>query len=1406
MRKKIRSNKSFFNKYGKLFFFSFLFVLSIGVSLYFVFASDDSDQNKFTVSNIKISNLVDGSEPWDSDNSAGNDSNGNNGIVRNFDSINYEVSFDLGPKPGQSVNMSVNRTVIVDFILPTAIDGNVIAGTSNSNSSLTKVFGNYSYAEFTLSLTPGTNRINFSLSDINATNGTVLSPIIAIKESTDNDKFAIEQLSYAQRDGSYNAVESLLNKSTTCTNTIDGSNSCSVSVTGVTDYFINLYQGSTIKDDMVTNFPIGIMVGLNGRKIGTEDKGKKGLLVPTQIDFDIKTTTTTDNAGNLVNFIENSARSYKQNGLNYKVYIDSNNSIEMPEVYNGDEVGNGDIEVINSENGIIKLRLSNIKNNLKLLDGTNMYYLSTNAFEFSSERTSDTIDRNIGNININVNAYDSNKSYSSIDVVDYYSRFVGTYESKIDLFDSKDDTMDSKNQKPDGKAILNYNEEFYIKNSFQYATQSGDGLDDLTNYIKLDNEAIDIILNNDGMEYDITTGIIDVSKNAPYIDKETGEGITFYYGEWNTNYFERTVDADNYGCPSDISSKETLMNLYGGPCIKETNLVKKTHYLNGEVIDGDPLTEEEITRGPLIVQSKFVPAESDEYVNPTSTGTIYLKAQIKNNSKLVNSAHQIVTSATGMFTDTNGNTSLYYLSNQVDHSGTDIMSNPSNYSMTNYDFNQRQIVTNNSTVCENLTCAVTGNTILVSAVRVSKPSVETFYNDVETTDFYYYPIEFRIDANAYRNDIAGQSFDSATIDVLIPNYLRYSNAEVIKDSTGDYESNEIVSIDPISITPVEIGGIQYNKLSFKFESEDIVMGSIPKLKVFTNIYLNTPNNSEPTVFVRADYVVNTNVVNPDSTITTVKYSSVDSDVDRTTNVDNLIIHNNADVTTQGTVSPRYIERNKSYEYTMQAYNNSSYTYNNAGLFYVLPYKGDSSYSDLESNFEATDLKVALVNALPSGYKAYYTTGSSANIINYEINDNQNKGYSWVEWNNPTTEINNITAIKIVKQSSLTSNEFFGGEDGIKVRITPVNSSVGDTFYNNFYIISDRPSGLSCSNGDVYCNDSLTTSKVYYSSSRELVSVYNRIISGFVWEDYDYSGLYDNEESRLENIPVSLYKISDQIENPDSNDPTSYVDKEGEEWIADTLTDSNGRYTFRGLDEGMYYVKYTYDDKKYTITKKGAGIVDNVPGANSINSKALSYPDKNFAVSSIVKFEGNNNSSVQNLNLGLTIRKQFSIDIKKFITNVTLTSDNGTESHDYDNATTVTLNVRNPRNMTARVTYNFVVENTKYFPGYIGIIADMMPYGMRFNPSIKENQDWALYGNTIYYTGLSGRLLIPNEKYYFSLVLDMDVTEGGDFVNTVAVKDLTLMGDELPSYDFNSLDIFGTNQIDDGYDDYDEGGE
>ena len=1375
-------SKKIFIKYKIVILFLLLLIISIGL-FYFVLASD-SDENKLTVKNISVSKVIDGLEPFDNDDNAGNDSNSNNGIVRNFDTITYNITYNLVAKEGQEVSTSDKRKLLVDVIFPNTVEGRVFAGGIGSYE-LQDVFDTYKYAEFDVESSVGENlKISFDLADINSSNGTTFSPIIVIKEETDSDYKAISELSNEEKETSYNAISSRLNKSTNCSNTIGEDNTCDVTVSGIYDYFVRLYQGSTTKDDLVTNIPVGIMLGLENRKtFDNVDKGIKGLLIPSEVSFDINTNSSSTT--NRIDYVTNSERPYESktinpnNGLRYTVFIDENNSIELPEVSTDDYKGNGKIKASTSSSGLVKLTISNIKNKLSVLNGTSISYFSTNSFEINSTRTNETINNGEKDITVNISAVSGDNILSTINATDSYTRFVGSYESEIEIYDSKNDIIDENTKKPNGEAILNYNEEFYINASLQYGRQEGDGLDILTNFIKLDNDAIELVYNNDGMEYEILTSVDNTSEYKPPMT----DGFTLGFGKWNSTYFKISDNAP-YGCPSDINAltKENIMNLYGGPCIEETENLKWA-----ETLDDPSLIDDDKEMGPIIIKTIFNPAMDGEYIYPGSKADIRLKVKIKDNYRLVNNAYQIVTSATGYFTDSNNEQHLYYLSNQNNHSGEDMMQNINNYVKTNYDFAGAKVNEINSNLCSAVKCAVSGNTILVSGVRVSKPEVTTYYNSYDTTNFYYYPIEWRINASAYKND-SDATFEKAYIDVYIPSYLQY----VSKGNNGDfkeYSKTENTVID----------GINYTKLTYEYNSSEITTGAIPTLKVFTNIYLNTPDNSKPKVYVRSNFIVAKRVTKQDSSYDLYEYKGINSDSNRTTIVNNVTIHNNADITTQGTVTPTYIEKNGSYTYKMQAYNNTysedgaGINYNNAKLYYVLPYKGDSSYSDLESKFDATDFKIKL-SSLPSGYTAYYTKGESSNIINYELNDTQNKGYSWIEWSNPTSEITGITAIKIEKNSNFNVREYFGTENGIEAVITPINAGVGDTFYNTFYLVTDRPNGYACSDPtdpdyNEFCVDTVRFNKLYYTSTRVLASVYNRVVSGFVWEDYDYSGLYEKDESRLQNIPVSVYRISENLTNYDSNNPSTYVGKEGEEWVADTTTDINGRYLVRGLTEGKYYVKYTYNNDKYTPTDKNAGLATNISGANDINSKALPLAGENVAISSVFEYKTNGNTEINNMNLGLKIRKQFVVDINKYITNLTVTSSSKTDTYNYNNATQVTLNVKNPRNTTVRVTYNFVIENTKYFPGYVGIIADKMPRGMTFNSNLKENQDWVLYGNTLYYTGLSGRLLIPNKKYYFPLVLDLEVNEGGNYVNVVAVRDLILMGEEISDYDLSSLDLF-----------------
>ena len=305
----------------------------------------------------------------------------------------------------------------------------------------------------------------------------------------------------------------------------------------------------------------------------------------------------------------------------------------------------------------------------------------------------------------------------------------------------------------------------------------------------------------------------------------------------------------------------------------------------------------------------------------------------------------------------------------------------------------------------------------------------------------------------------------------------------------------------------------------------------------------------------------------------------------------------------------------------------------------------------------------------------------------------------------------------------------------------------------------------------------------------VTSVYAREISGFVFEDFDYNGIYTDEESRLKDIPVSLYKVNQIPEGYDPIDPTTFV-SDDDTLVGATTTSENGAYYFSGLPSGIYYVSFNINNEKYIVAGLEK-IDDTIPDSSNRNSSASLLPNTSRAISSLIEFPADSPSGrllVSNINLGLAVKKEMAITLNKYITEVTITKNGRVETHDYSNQnlSKVSITVLNPKNTKVKVKYSFSIENTKYFPGYVGMIVDTIPEGMTFNPNLKENQYWTQYDNLLYFNGLSGKLFLPNEKQYFTLVLDLDLKEAGTYRNIVSARDLTLMGDELPVYDFSGL--------------------
>ncbi len=1246
---------------------------------YFVSAEGDDFADKLSIDNATVS-IKDGTAPFDSDSSAGNDSSDNNKIVRNFDSIEYSVKFNLKFKDSETTGSPTGRSVTADIELPKDLDVVVSSGLDSENTATPVISGSNAHyqLEYKNINFVGDNTIQIYISKINSTNGTSIKPKIKIKETTDTTSF----------------------------DSLTDLNPDIVTVSAIDRLSIKLYGGTMKKNGRNTTIPVGMLLYI-------PNEGEKGILgasVPSSWNANLSITKDNDST---ISFIESG-------NYNKDKYTVTN----LPNSYsttNGNlgQDGSGENYTLKFTNLKYNSNVVNLNEGVDGAEENNVTYISSKVFVVNSSKNTNK------DVTLNYKITKDSKTIESINIVDNYEPFVGKYSSKIDFINESNITTnldEDINYEESGKAIYNYGENFYIQDTLTYST--GDTLDNgLDNYIKIDNDIMKIIdvgnLSDETKDYFISMSSSNEEQNV----KNPNYSVKYGVGTWASNNFKVKSDAPSY-CPKSLGNltKDQLMNYYGGPCIEENTDAVKWY----ESINKIPENDQD-----NIILFKF---EFGDKYYPGTTTTIRLRGQIKKDINLIDKTAQIVSRGTTIFKN-----ETYYLSeeeaNSVSNQSADLK-----YEKTVYNTSTKEIdkIDNPS--------GKYGNTILVSPFSAQFSSVVIKdSNDSEKQNIYSGindPISINITPVLYKSDLDA-SFTSAKVVVYLPIELELTIEK------GDRQ--------PVSNNLTKDG--LYRELVYDYAEDEIKYGDqggvIPKLVVHAYIDISLSKEKNVSIKTVLDATLRTNNE-------PVKDFSSNAPISTRTNTKDIVLYNTKTIGTLGKVTPTYFEKNQAMNYNMRV-SNVSGTDANLELIKVLPYNGDSVNEG--SDFDGS-ISVKLAENLPTGYSVYYTKDDSKTIINNALS--QSSKNNWVRWDNYTTSMNGITAIKIATDAKtvVKNSQYFASKNGINLIMSTFENKDGDEYYNNFYVIYHHT--VNCDTGiDGGC-PSTAQDKVPYASNVSYSSVYNRQVSGFVFEDYDYDGLYSTGEKKLKDVVAELYKLSNT--NFDKTKPLEAISSSDEK-IQDTVTDKNGVYKFKGLQAGNYYVKYTFNCEKYTVTQKNktsAALGD----TTALDSDADMVSGTCAAVSNIVTVD--NSNVIQNdINLGLRIRQNFDVNIKKYITNVTINSNRGKQSYDYNNETKVKIDVKNLKNTTFRVTYKFQIENSKYFPGTIGTIIETIPNGMTFDPSLPENDGWYESGGYLYYSNFDKTYILPDEKYYMTIVLDLKTDSGGDFVNFVAVQDLKI---------------------------------
>ena len=1098
-------------------------------------------------------------------------------------------------------------------------------------------------------------------------------------------------------------------------NEIDKLNIENVTISAKDDYRVRLYKGVIDKEETTTksHLPVGILVYIPS----DANKGIKGKRIPSDIMFDLNITSSSSNA----TLLENPTISnYSANSENIVA--------DLPYSYVSDNGNAGIVKnYINQNNeSSYKVSFTGLKyhdNQIQLSQNENAYVISTKIFTFTNQKD----EANRDDITYTI-ATNPNISNTISDFTDTYLPFVGDYVSKIDFFSRTNSIDETPTFTNSGEAIYNYNEEFYIQNTIKYGNQSGDKLENgFINYIKIDNDAFKL---------ENVQNVSDQSKDYfiqfNNTDKQIEYNVKYGLGEWNASSFELRSNRPSY-CPNSLTSlsKEELMNLAAGPCVETTNNIKW--------VDTIAQAQAQNKADKIILVKLDVTSEYD----PGVETILRLKAKVVSNYSNIGKTFQITSRGKTIFNNKN-----YFLS-EIPRVSVNYQNSDMRYVKTVYSNNQittaNKTYVNNSEAQNNI-----GNTVLVSPFKSSINDIKLYDSYGSQKNIFYSsitdPIEFVITPVIYKSDY-NSIITNATVSVYLPEYLEIYEKQGDKKYDRDTSGN-VVTID----------GVSYKEYKYNYSENDIrrqdesVSGTIPNLVLHAYIKLTTPDLTNVKVITRINGKVK--VVDNNST----EYTDVTLLSQREKEA-LLTLRNTMKVNAIGIPDPVYIDENGTYEYNMRAINSTNQDAQ-LSMIYILPYTSDGIGKG--SKFSGT-ISVGLKGTLPQGYAAYYTTDNAKTILTNELN---NANINWVSWTDTTKTSNNVTAIKIVPATAISPASYFASENGITLNVTTKNNKESERYYNNFYMIQKNAN--TCEASDLDC-----TTTQSYSSNISQVSVYDKTISGLVFEDENYNGFNDNE-ANVKDVAIDLYKLS--ATTFDYKNPAASISS-ADQNVSSATSDANGEYKFEGLAKGNYYVKYTFNCNKYTVTEKNKvdPTFEGDTSTKDSDAQMVSSSDSKscYAVSNIITLD-NQNVEVKNIDLGLRVRQEFDIEIKKYITNVKVISNgNIVQDNNYDKKDKVSVSVKNLKNTSFKVTYGIEIQNTKYFPGTIGSIIETIPQGMTFDPNLKENDGWVESDGNLYYTYLNKTLIMPGEKYYLTIVLDLTTNQGGNYVNIVAADSLQI---------------------------------
>lgn len=450
-----------------------------------------------------------------------------------------------------------------------------------------------------------------------------------------------------------------------------------------------------------------------------------------------------------------------------------------------------------------------------------------------------------------------------------------------------------------------------------------------------------------------------------------------------------------------------------------------------------------------------------------------------------------------------------------------------------------------------------------------------------------------------------------------------------------------------------------------------------------------------------------------------------------------------DTTSYSNKDNKYIKEGDSIEYILELKNSGKVVANNLEISNSIPkdFKVVSVECTKDDGYTFSALAVQNVNLdleLLAGQSAKVVLKCIAENIDTSVQEKATSN----SWNVSGTNVGNITTKNY-------DNIIQKNPDESRISTT-VNKSVSSNVTEN-NVDSTVP--------DVFVSSAVTNDNQVVDNTNTY-----RII-GKAFYDKNKNGQRDDDEDGMDDIVAQLCNASSQ------------------EIVAQTVTNKIGEYVFEDVAVGEYYVKFEYDNTKYSVTdyKKQGVTADRNSDAIVSNYKAVT--DK-------IKVT---DTSISDIDIGLVRAGIFDLSLDANLNKVTVQNDEGANTYEMENPKLAKIDI-NPKYVNSSkifAEYTISVTNRGEIAGYVKSIVDYLPEGLELDTSM--NSGWYVGSDGNAYTNqLEDILIQPGETKEVKLILTKQMTENGNGIFNNAFE----IAETYNEYAIEDIDSTPGNQAQD----------